>query len=80
MKRLFPMRRKNLLAAGMAYGAITGVPNSSAQSSGLANAGVEASSSTQPDKLADNSPAPAFVSGTPADGTGNGSPASPAIV
>ncbi|MCO4236578.1 hypothetical protein [Pseudarthrobacter raffinosi] len=69
-----------VLLATSAYGAVTGVPTSSAQSSGLANAGVEASSSTQPDKLADNSPAPAFVSGTPAGGTGNGSPASPAIV
>jgi hypothetical protein len=54
----FSMRRKNLLAAGMltvllatsACGAVTGAPNSTAQSSGSASAGVEASSSTQPDK------------------------------
>ena len=52
------MRRKNLLAAGMltvllatsACGAGTGATNSTAQSSGLASAGVEASSSTQPTK------------------------------
>ncbi len=48
------MRRNNLLFAGMlsvllatsACGAVTGTPNSSAQSAGSANAGVEASSST----------------------------------
>jgi len=52
------MRRKDLLAAGMltvllatsACGTVTGAPNSLAQSSGSASAGVEASSSTQPDK------------------------------
>ncbi|GAC1510445.1 MAG: hypothetical protein NVS1B16_00680 [Pseudarthrobacter sp.] len=52
------MRRKNLLAAGMltvllatsACGTVTGAPNSLAKTSGSASAGVEASSSTQPDK------------------------------
>lgn len=55
------MRRNNLLAAGMltvllatsACGSVTGAPNSPAQSSGSASAGVEASSSTQPDKSAE---------------------------